>query len=705
MNGPLVLRKDLIVSQHDEGDGQRSIVIKNPVTEQFFYMSTREYLLLKELDGKTDLERAIHILRDRGRYYSTREAAEILERASNLGLVLGSPVSSSARQLFLRKKITGLNRVKKMMSPFALYIPMVNPDSFLNRTLFLVTFLFNRRTILLWAAIALGSLYLVLGNLGRVASEHLALLSTRDLFIILPVVAATRLAHELGHAYAAKAFGLEVKALGLALLILFPCPYIDTTDAWKLSSRRQRMIIGAAGIFAEMIIASLSVFIWFFSKPGMLNYLSFYLMTVSTVSTLAFNANPLMKFDGYFILSDYLRLPNLAPRSFQYIKMILMTKFLGVSLYPTPRIHLRTALIFVTYGVSSLCYRITLYAAIIAGLYYRFDKLMGLLLAAYAVVMFAARPLFNVMKELWVSRSLINVRGKGRLRTGLTCGLIGSAFLWPWSHNATFPCLVDSNDARAITIAVNSIVTKVFIQEGRCLVKGQTMFELDTTVLEFELRKAKLEKEIIELQMKTLALDKGDLGKVPRKCLELSAIDEAISRMETDLQTSLESVKAPFDGIVAQLDRRLKPGFQAGETTVVGYIKSTSSPVAVASIPDRLLGKIVHGQQVQIRVPWGEGRTFTSTMGLRIPCPAFRMRHPVTSASDYDSRSKRTSLKQFQTLLAGTDSDYLWSADLPGAQDIPLGMTGSMSVAFPRENLVSRIYGYVVQTANRETFF
>ncbi len=705
MNGPLVFRKDLIVSLHEEGNGQKSIVIKNPVTDQFYYMSMREYVLLKKFEDQVDLEKAILMLREEGYYYDAKEAALILEKASNLGLMLGTHSSKADPLHFLKKKHQKLKRAGSLMAPLFLYIPLINPDSFLNRTLFMVTLLFNRKTIPLWAAVFLGSLYLVMVNVGRIGSEYIAFLSVRDLLTIMPVIALTRLVHELGHAYAAKAFGLEVKALGLALLVLFPCPYIDTTDAWKLPRRRERMIISAAGMLAEIILASICVFIWFFSKPGILNYLSFYIMTISTVSTLAFNANPLMRFDGYFMLSDYLRLPNLAQRSFQYIKAFVMSKFLGVSLYPIPEVGLRQSLIFVIYGTSALFYRTSLYGAIIAGLYYRFDKLLGLMLATYASLMFVARPIIRGMREIWGNRNLIRSRGKTLLCLGTACGFIAAALVCPWPQSAKFPCRVDSQDTRAITIPVNSIVKDVFIREGHRLVKGQTMFELDTTVLEFELRKVRLEKEIFELQIKTLTLDKGDLAKVPQKSLELSVIDEAILRMERDLRGCVESVKAPFDGVVTRLDRRLKPGFQPSETTVVGYIKSTSSPVAVVSIPDSFLGKIFDGQAVEVQVPWGEGRVFSTTLHLTIPCPEFPQSHTMIASSRSYRRLKDMPQNDPVKTLAGNDSDYVWSAQLPGGEDLPVGMTGIVITELPPQSLSSRIYGYVVQTSNRESFF
>lgn len=705
MNGPLVFRKDLMVSELDEGKAQKGIVIKNPVTEQFFYMPQREYHLLQKFDGSTNVEEAIRELREQGHHYSMDEATEMLERASGLGLLLGSPISSAVSQLFLRNKMTALTRMRKMMSPFSFYLPLLNPDHFLDRTVFFANLLFNRWTLLFWLALGVCSLYLVLGNIGRIANEHLALLSARDLMMVWPGIVVTRLAHELGHAYAAKAYGLEVKTLGIAMLILFPCPYIDTTDAWKLSRRWQRITIGAAGIIAEMIIASLCVLIWFFSKPGLLNYLSFYVMTISAVSTLAFNANPLIKFDGYFILSDYLRVPNLAARSFQYVRSLALTKLLGVPLCPLPQIGLRKALIFVVYGISSLCYRMTLYGAITAALYYRFDKVLGLLLAAYSVTMFIVRPVVKGMKELWVNRSRMTHSRKTWMRLGLISTIIATAMLWPWSYNATFACRVDSHETRAISIPVNAIVSNIFIREGCKLVRGETMFELDTTVLEFELRRAKFEKEIIDLQIKTLVLDQSDLAKLPQKSLELRTINEAISRMARDLQTSLEATKAPFDCVVTRLDPRLKPGFQVGEAAVVGQVKSTASRVVIALLPDSLLGKIVQGQQVQVLLPWGEGRPITSTMNLSMPCPASHRDQAEIASLSANMASKRLSPKESQRLASDGDSEYVWSAELPMDQDAPLGMTGRVSIAFVPENIVSRLYGYVIRTANRESFF
>jgi hypothetical protein len=125
------------------------------------------------------------------------------------------------------------------------------------------------------------------------------------------VMALTKVAHEFGHGLACKRFGGQCHEAGVMLLVLTPCLYMNVSDSWLLKSKWQRAFIAAAGMYVELIIASIAVFIWWFSQPGMVNQLALNVIFVSSVSTLLFNANPLLRYDGYYILSDLLEIPNL----------------------------------------------------------------------------------------------------------------------------------------------------------------------------------------------------------------------------------------------------------------------------------------------------------------------------------------------------------------------------------------------------------
>jgi putative peptide zinc metalloprotease protein len=272
MNGPLTFRKDITFVEQDNDNGHKTIVLKNPVSETFFRLSDYEFRLIKQFDGKKSFQRVLEALRSQGLSYEPRNAEAILAKASSAGLMLGSPLSDSDYLANLRHRINEVNRLRKYLSPISLYVPLGNPDRFLDKWLWIFNTLFSRYTLILWVSLGLYSVYVISGSLTRIHAQHLSLMNAWDLLMLWPAIAASRLIHEMGHALVAKRYGVRVKTIGIAVLFFFPLPYCDTTDAWKLKSQRQRIWIGAAGITAEMILACISSLIWFFSKPGTLNY-------------------------------------------------------------------------------------------------------------------------------------------------------------------------------------------------------------------------------------------------------------------------------------------------------------------------------------------------------------------------------------------------------------------------------------------------
>lgn len=705
MNGPLTFRRDISVIEHDDDDGHKTVVLKNPVSGALFRLSEYEFRLIKQFDGSKSFEEVIDSLKREGQSYNEKHAESIVAKASSAGLMLGSPASGSMYLEQLRQKANQVRRFRAYLSPLSLYIPLANPDRFLDGRMWLFNGLFNRYTLPIWVVIGLWSLYVISGSLGRIQEQHLGLMNAWDLLVLWPAIAASRLVHEMGHAFVAKRYGVSVRTVGIAFLFFFPLPYCDTTDAWKVKSLRKRTYIGGAGIAAEMILASICSLIWFFTKPGTLNYLSFYLFAVSTVSTIAFNANPLLKFDGYFILSDYLKMPNLASKSEAYVKSLLIRTFFGRSEQPTGDIKPRATIILASYGILSFCYRIILLATIIAALYARFDKLFGLVLAGYASVVLLMRPVKNLFNELRSEDAKSAMLQRRPLRLVLAGVFVVALLCWPWSHRTALHCKVDSSTSQTITVPMNTSVSDVFIRQGSRLAEGDVMFDLDFTRAEFELRKARREREALRLQLEALVLDRDGLSKVPQKSVEIERVDQAIARMEAEIRAALESTKAPFDCVVTHLDQRMKAGYQPGAGVVVGYLKSTGSRVATAEMPDQLLGKLNQGQSVRVWFPFGKGYVFSSTISI--------IKEFSEPSSSHSRQAKRLASSQFslgesdqngERPFEESQSLYKCTVQLPDDSPLILGMTGRMLIEFPSQNAVSRMYQYAVQTMNRESF-
>jgi len=305
-------RPDLESSPIHESGGENNIVLKDPVSEKYFRLSEWEYELLKTLDGRITVSEAVSRLKSLGHYYSEEDARLMVGKASQAGLLLGTGFGSAKFQKELGDRLTAAKKSRRLAGMYFMFIPLINPDRFLASTLWLYRAIANRWTLVMLALLTPGAIYLgVLAAMSR-DGEFLFFFNLHNLLYLWVTIGITKLAHEFAHAYRAKSFGLRVPQMGVAFLIFFPCLYCNTTQAWQLADRKERISISAAGIIAEGALAVMASYVWYFSRPGILNSLAFYLMAVSFVSTVLFNANPLMRYDGYYILSDWLGVPNLS---------------------------------------------------------------------------------------------------------------------------------------------------------------------------------------------------------------------------------------------------------------------------------------------------------------------------------------------------------------------------------------------------------
>ncbi|MEI9478236.1 MAG: site-2 protease family protein [Deltaproteobacteria bacterium] len=702
MAGHPKLRTDLEISHFDEGDGRESIIVKNPVSERYFRITDYEYQFLKKLDGTVGLDEAREQLRLEGRHYSSDQATTIVENAAQMGLMLGTAFGTAEFQMSA-KAIRGKNkRLRVLSSLFFLYVPLINPDRFLDRTVRIFQVIVNRYFMAACGLLGLVAVYLMILGLPRLQTEYLFFFTTENLLYLWLVIALSKLVHELGHAYAAKSFGLQVNTMGLAFLLFIPCLYCDTTESWKLAGRRQRMLISAAGIGSELVLAILGVFLWYFTKPGVVNSLAFYLVAVSLISTIFFNGNPLLKFDGYFILMAYLRLPNLAAKSIAYLKYLFMNKALGIASYGNPARTEKESFIFSIYGVSSFVYRFFLYPAIIAGLYLKFDKTLGVLMASLALFLFVIRPLVIGAVNLWEKRSELHVGVAGALSTVAALTAFMLFVLWPWSYNMTFPCVLDSVEAQKITVPLQCSVTRVFIHEGMSVKKGTLMFQLEPKALDLLLLKARLEHQLLKDTIRLLTLEEEGLSHLPEKTVELYRTGELITKIEQEKQLALYGIEAPFDGVVTSLDSRMQSGFQPGEGAVVGELKSPTDCVVHALVPGRFLKSVKAAPEATIWFPVQSGamfhRKFTrvrSTNERDLRDSAFSSARGGEIAVDIVGRTM---------VEPPLEDHYVCSFDFPENRTVPLGMTGRIVVSSPPRSILANVYGAVVQVFNRESF-
>jgi putative peptide zinc metalloprotease protein len=704
MDGRIKFRIDLQAHKYDDVEEKDTIVLKDPVSGKYYYLSNYEYRLLKTLDGNRTLEEAVDRLALEGYYYSVEEASAIAGKAGQMGLVLGTKFGTAQFQDYLRNQIETAKKSGRLASIYFMFIPLLNPDKFLEKTLWIAKLFGNKLTLGLALLAFPGAIWCITSGFERIETEYLFFFNLENLLYLWITIALAKLIHEFAHAYMAKSFGLHVPQMGVAFLIFFPCLFCNTTDAWQLADRKQRIAISGAGILVEGALAIACAYIWYFTDPGIVNSLAFYLMATSFISTVVFNGNPLMRFDGYFMLMDYLRLPNLSTRALAYIKYLFMNRVLGISLIPNPATSIREVFIFTIYGISAFCYRIFLYMSIALGVYYRFDKALGILLGALAVALFVVRPLVKGAKRIYKERKEIHPRPGGvAVFSGILCVLI-VILVTPISGKSDYPCYVASAKVQKLTVPLETSVAKVFIREGTAVSKGDLLFTLDTSLLRLKSAEKEIQRDLLSTEVKYLLLDEKGMAKASGKEVELHKVADETARIRRDLNLAENNIVAPFDGVVTSLDYRLQSGYQPGEGVVVGEFESPTDCVVNALVPARDLGKVRKGEEAKAWFGIEDGVTLAGVID------------EVKPYSEQDLKNLPFSSRfggELATEMRGEDradvpleAFYRCSMNFTNTDDrIHLGMTGRFILDTPAQSLLSRVLEGILKTFRKESIF
>src|SRR5262245_6347961 len=347
---PLQMRRDLVV-QRQRWQGREYWTVKDPLALKYYRFEDEEFAILSLLDGQTSSE----TIRERfERQFAPQRLSAlqlqhllVMVHRSNL-LIADSP--GQGQELLTRDPSRIHRRWLSTAANFlAIRFQGVDPDrllTWLNRR---AGWIFSLPAVFLALALVLSAALLVAAEFDTFRARlptFQAFFAAKNWAWLAVTLCITKVLHQFGHGLACKRFGGECHEMGVMLLVFTPCLYCNVTDAWMIPSKWRRAAVGAAGMYVELVLASLCTFLWWLSEPGLLNHLCLNLMFVSSVSTLVFNANPLMRFDGYYILSDLLEIPNLRQKSAAIIQRKFGAWLLGLRQRPDPFLPARRRWIF-----------------------------------------------------------------------------------------------------------------------------------------------------------------------------------------------------------------------------------------------------------------------------------------------------------------------------------------------------------------------
>jgi putative peptide zinc metalloprotease protein len=520
--------------------GQRYWAVKDPVALRYFQLREAEYVLLHLLDGQASFDSLRRQLNETlaPERFTTAQLHGFLGTLHRHGLVQ-SDAAGQGEQLAERRTHTHRREwIEALAGVLTIRLPGINPRPVLNLAYPLLSWLFTPAALLAACVLAVVALTLVAVQLKAVEArlpELDAILSASNVPWLLVTLAAVKVLHELAHGVALRRYGGECHEMGVMLLLFTPCLYCNVSDSWMLSNKWQRIVIAAAGIYIGLILASLCTLLWWFSAPGLFNSLCLNVMLICSLGTVLLNGNPLMRYDGYFILSDLVEVPNLRGQASAALRRYLSRYLLGLE-PPAERGVPTRQWPLVLYAVAAGIYRIVIVALILWAL----DLILRPLRLQAVVVLLAGivtgSMIVPPLAAAWHWIGNPARRPWARLRVVLACVIAGlllaAALLVPLPRSVPAPVVLDYRDAERIYVTVGGKLASA-LAVGESVQPGDVIARLENPELEKELAKLRSERDQQKLFIANLQARRLQGGKAGA---ELPAAEAAL----TDLERRLE---------------------------------------------------------------------------------------------------------------------------------------------------------------------
>jgi putative peptide zinc metalloprotease protein len=600
------LRDATVVSRHLYR-GVPWYVLRNSLSGRSHRFNGAAYALIGRLDGR----RTVQQIWDDANGPSVEnpptqdEVIRLLGRLHDADLIQSDILPSTVELVRQFRHTTGSEWKKHLSNPFSFRFPLWDPDRFLEKWSFLAAPLFSRWALILWLLIVLSALVAACLNWPELTNNLSGqLLSHSNLLLIWLTYPLVKMLHESGHAFAIKKWGGEVHEMGIILLALTPIPYVDASASSSFPDKQQRIAVAAMGMAVEVLLASVALFVWLNVQPGVIKSVAYNVMLIGGVSTVLFNGNPLLRYDGYYMLADLIEIPNLGQRATRYLSYFLQRYLLRIETVESPVTAAGENIWFMVYGPIAFCYRMAVLAGLVLLVSSRFF-VVGVLIALWGGVSLLIRPTVGNLTQFLKSPGVRSKRPRLMAVAGVSIGaVILSVFVFPmplWTTAQGVVWLPKQSMVKAGTdLEVVEVLASVeqVVAENAPLIKGRDPF-LDAQIKVFQ---AQLDELYADYNAQPLH------ERVKRKLLL-----EEISRVKGDLRQAENNrekllVRSPARGKFILIEARNLPGRFVQKGELLGYILTEHRPTVRAVVRQADIGlvrKRLKGVQVRLAEQMG----------------------------------------------------------------------------------------------------
>jgi putative peptide zinc metalloprotease protein len=693
------LHDQVDIHRHDYR-GQIWYLVENTTTGRSHRFNPAAYQFIGMMDGERSVQDIYSQINENldGHAPGQEEIIDLMSKLYEADL-LKVNTQSNTDEMFDRQSKQRANKLKqRFANPVALRFPLWDPEDFLNRNFNKVQWIFSKWVGFLWLSLMVYTVSEAMQNWSQI-DHHFGInaLSPYNLILLFLLYPPIKFVHELGHAFSAKLEGGEVHEMGVNFLLFVPVPYVNVSAATHFRSRARRMLVSAAGIMVESFLAALGLLLFLAAQPGLVQNIGFNIFLIGGISSLFFNGNPLLKYDGYYILADALGIPNLYQRSGQYWQYLFRRYLFGMRDAVSPVSAPGEAPWFAVYCLASLAYRMGILWFIITIVTEKFFFL-GLVLAGWMVSLQIIQPAYKALSYLLTSPALQRKRGRALTASSLLAGIVVAVIgFMPIPSYTLSQGVVWQPDEVRLRAQHDGFVESLMVKNNQSVAVGTPLLSLHDPFLRSEARIAQARVHELEARYRAsrsnndiqvgIALDELQIAES-----ELQFIREKSSAMSVDAFKSGELVLLEADDL---------PGRFLRKGDLLGYIIDDELPTVRMAVSQDHIGQLRQlVTNIKVRFASEPGRDFNARILRQAPEATNRLPSAALAtmgggpfiASTDDKNQLETQEKVF---LVDLEPDF-------EGREIPLGTRAYVRVNHGNEALASQWYRRLRQVFLRQ---
>lgn len=593
--------------------GEKWYVLRDPFSNRFYRLTPAAYDFVSRLRP----DRTVESVWEENVQLNADDAPgqeEVIQLLAQLyyANLLQYDLPPDSRKLFERYNKNRQREIQAtLMSIMFARFPLIDPDRFLQTFMPLARLLISPLGAIIWLVTVGLALKTGADHFAELRQQSQGLLAPGNLPLIYAALVVIKTIHEFGHAFVCRRFGGEVHTMGVMLLLFTPLPYVDASSAWSFRGRWQRVLVGAAGMLIEVFVAAIAMFVWARTSPGPIHSVAYNIIFIASVSTILFNANPLLRFDGYYILSDLIDIPNLHGQATKQLTYLLERFGYGCKDVHPPTSNRKEALVLTGFGVASRIYRVMVFTGILLVIADRF-LLAGIIMFIICAISWVLVPMGQLVRYLVTSPRLQRTRSRAILVCATAAAIVISAVgVIPFPDRFRAPGIVESENFQTVINESPGFLEAILAKPGTRVTAGAPLARLRNRELDTLLMLVREQYKETQLRYRAaVALEQADLDPLKDR---LDTLRQQQEHLESQLANL--TVRAGSDGLWHAPKFEERMGTYLARGTVLGTVIDTGGHRFSAVVSQKDASRLFQERirRTEVRIPGEAHRLLVSS--------------------------------------------------------------------------------------------